>query len=117
MNVVVSLVIVGGLFLLGMLGTVPGMGWVFGVTLVYAAVVLFLGGMAYRVVSWARVPVPFRIPTTCGQQKSLLWIKNEPLENPHNTLTAIGRMALEVLLFRSLLRNTKTQLIDGRRLV
>jgi nitrate reductase gamma subunit len=32
-------------------------------------------------------------------------------------LTAVGRMALEVLFFRSLLRNTKSELIESRRLV
>lgn len=117
MNVVVSLAFVGGLFLLGMLGGVPGMGWVFGVVLPYVAILLFLGGLIYRVMSWANIPVPFRIPTTCGQQKTLPWIKHDKLENPHNTLTVIGRMALEIFLFRSLLRNTTTKLVDGRRLV
>ena len=117
MKVLVSLAIVVGLFGLGLLGAAPGMGWVFGVVLPYLAVGLFVGGLIHRVMSWARIPVPFRIPTTCGQQKSLAWIKPEGLDNPHNTLTVIGRMALEVLFFRSLLRNTKSQLVDGRRLV
>ena len=116
MNIVVSLVIVSGLFLLGLAGAVPGMGWVFGVAIPYLALALFAGGLIYRVLNWARIPVPFRIPTTCGQQKALPWIKSQSLENPHNALAAIGRMALEVLLFRSLLRNTKSQLIDGDRL-
>ncbi len=35
----------------------------------------------------------------------------------HGSLTAVGRMALEVLFFRSLLRNTKAEVIDQRRLV
>jgi nitrate reductase gamma subunit len=117
MNVLVSLAMVGGLFLLGSLGAVPGMGWLFGVILPYLALALFIGGMVYRVLSWASVPVPFRITTTSGQQKSLPWIKNEPFDNPHNTLTAIGRMALEVLLFRSLLKNTKSRLTAGGDLV
>jgi len=117
MNVLVSLATVGGLFLLGLLGVAPGMGWIFGVVVPYLAVALFFGGLIHRVMSWANVPVPFRIPTTCGQQKSLAWIKQEKLENPHNTLTVIGRMALEVLFFRSLLRNTKSELVAGRRLV
>lgn len=115
MKILVSLAAVGGLFVLGLLGAVPGLGWVFGVILPYLAVMLFLGGVVWRVVSWARVPVPFRIPTTCGQQKSLSWIKHDPLENPHNAITAVGRMVLEVLFFRSLLRNTKTRVTaDGR---
>ena len=117
MNVVVSLAFVGGLFLLGLLGAVPGLGWIFGVILPYIAIALFLGGLAYKVLSWAKVPVPFRIPTTCGQQKTLPWIKQDKLENPHNFITAAGRMALEILLFRSLLRNTKSKLMDEGRLV
>jgi nitrate reductase gamma subunit len=114
---VVSLAFVGGLFLVGLLGGLPGMGWIFGVILPYIAIALFLGGLVYKVLSWAKVPVPFRIPTTCGQQKTLPWIKHDKLENPHNFLTAAGRMAVEILLFRSLLRNTKTKLMDGGRLV
>ncbi len=117
MNVLVALVAVVGLFLLGMLGGTPGMGWVLGVVLPYAALLLFVAGLIYRVLSWANVPVPFRIPTTSGQQKALGWIRQERLENPHNTLQVIGRMALEVLFFRSLLKNTKTDLVEGRRLV
>jgi nitrate reductase gamma subunit len=117
MKVAVALVAVVGLFLLGLLGAAPGMGLVFGVVLPYTALALFVGGLIYRVLSWANVPVPFRIPTTSGQQKSLAWIKQEKLDNPHNTLTVIGRMALEILFFRSLLKNTKTDLVEGHRLV
>ncbi|MFH1416871.1 MAG: sulfate reduction electron transfer complex DsrMKJOP subunit DsrM [Planctomycetota bacterium] len=117
MKVLLPLIAVGGLFLLGMLGATQGGAWAFAVLFPYIAVALFLGGMVYRVLSWANVPVPFRIPTTSGQQKSLSWIKSEPLENPHNRLTVIGRMALEVFFFRSLLKNTKSNLIEGRRLV
>ena len=87
----------------------------FGVILPYIAVLIFIVGIIYRVWKWARSPVPFRIPTTCGQQKSLPWIKANNLENPSNTVGVIGRMALEVLLFRSLLRNTTTELKQGVR--
>jgi nitrate reductase gamma subunit len=73
--------------------------------------------MTYRVLLWARAPVPFRIPTTCGQQKSLAWIKAARLENPSTTAGVIGRMALEVGLFRSLFRNTGAELREGPRLV
>jgi nitrate reductase gamma subunit len=117
MTILVPLLAVCGLFLLGLLGGIPGMGWIFGVVLPYVALALFLGGLIYRVMSWANVPVPFRIPTTCGQQRSLSWIKQQKLDNPHNGLAAAGRVALEVLFFRSLLRNTKSDLIDDRRLV
>ena len=117
MNVLVSLAMVVGLFLLGMCGAEPRLVWAFSFVIPYLAVLLFLGGLIHRVIGWASSPVPFRVPTTCGQQKSLSWIKNQPLENPHNCLSAIGRMALEILCFRSLLRNTKASLTDGRRLV
>ena len=111
MNFVVALAAVVGIFVVGLLGPTPGVGWVLAVVFPYVAVALFAGGLVHRVVSWARVPVPFRIPTTCGQQKSLTWIENDPLENPHNGLTAVGRMILEVLFFRSLLKNTKSRLV------
>ena len=71
MKVVLALVVVAGLFLLGFLGGAAGMGWLFGAVLPYLAGALFLVGVVARVLGWARVPVPFRIPTTCGQQKSL----------------------------------------------
>ena len=63
MNVLVSLVVVCGLFLIGLLGGTPRMGWVFGVVIPYVAVALFFGGLIYRVWGWASSPVPFRIPT------------------------------------------------------
>ena len=116
MKVLLTLATVGGLFLLGMFGAAAGMEWEFGVVIPYLAAALFFGGLIRRVVGWANVPVPFRIPTTCGQQKSLPWIKQQKLENPHNTLTAVGRMAMEVLFFRSLLKNTTSELADGRKL-
>ena len=116
MNVLVSLVAVGILFLLGLLGAAGvALEVLFGVVIPYVALVVFLGGLAYRVLGWARVPVPFRIPTTCGQQQSLPWIKQARLDNPSTGLGVLGRMALEVLCFRSLLRNTTSQLrADGR---
>jgi nitrate reductase gamma subunit len=98
-------------------GQVAGLRPFFGVFVPYAAFVIFLLGVAHRVVLWARAPVPFRIPTTCGQQKSLPWIKPSRLENPSSTLGVVGRMALEVGLFRSLFRNSRIDLREGPRLV
>ena len=109
MKILVSLVAVLALLALAYVGTeVAGLQVVFGIVLPYVAVLVFLGGFVYRVLSWAKVPVPFRIPTTCGQQKSLPWIKSSNLESPHNKAGVIGRMALEVLLFRSLMRSAAT---------
>jgi nitrate reductase gamma subunit len=90
--------------------------FLFGVIIPYAAVATFIIVMVYRILKWGSSPVPFRIPTTCGQQKSLPWIKQSKLENPSGLLGVAGRMALEVLFFRSLFRNLKTQLNDGARL-
>ncbi len=117
MKVLVSLIAVCGLLLLGWFGASLGLGFAFGVVIPYIAVALFFFGMIYRVMSWANVPVPFRIPTTCGQQKTLPWIKQNKLENPTTALGVIGRMFLEIVFFRSLLRNTKSQFAEGRRLV
>src|SRR3989337_1025227 len=82
-----------------------GLHFFFGVVIPYIAIATFVIGIIYRVVKWGLSPVPFCIPTTCGQQESLPWIKQDKLENPSNTLGVIGRMALEVLFFRSLFRN------------
>ncbi len=80
----------------------------------YAAFAVFIAGFIYRVVKWAKAPVPFRITTTCGQQTSLPWIKNNPLESPSSVWGVIGRMALEVFLFRSLFRNTDVVIAQKR---
>ena len=49
--------------------------YLFGVIIPYLAFAVFIVGIVYRVLQWARIPVPFRIPTTCGQGKSFPWIK------------------------------------------
>lgn len=71
----------------------------------YAALLTLLAGVTARVIRWSRSPVPFRIPTTCGQQKSLPWIKASRLESPYSTPAVVGRVLLEATAFRSLLRN------------
>lgn len=80
----------------------------------YAAFTTFLTGFAYRIVQWAKAPVPFRITTTCGQQSSLPWIRSNPVESPSGLAGVIGRMALEVFLFRSLFRNTDVAIVGQR---
>lgn len=87
--------------------------FLFGVIVPYAAFIVFVFGVIYRVVKWGSSPVPFRIPTTSGQQKSLPWIKHSKLDNPSSTSGVIGRMLLEVFLFRSLFSNTKFELREG----
>ena len=100
-----------------LLGRVDQLRLVLGVIVPYAAMTTFLAGVSYRVVQWSLSPVPFRIPSTCGQQKSLPWIKAGWLESPYTTAGVVARMALEILLFRSLFRNTKAELRQGPRLV
>lgn len=89
----------------------------FGVVFPYLAFATFLVGLAWRVIRWARSPVPFRIPTTCGQQKSLAFLPQSRLDNPFTGWQAFGRMVLEVLFFRSLFRNTSATLTRDGRLV
>jgi len=117
MKVIFSFIAVLLLVLIAYTGvTVLNAQYVFGILIPYLAVLLFIGGMIYRILKWGSSPVPFRIPTTCGQQKSLPWIKHSKLENPSGTLGVLGRMALEVFFFRSLFKNVKTQLSDGPRI-
>ena len=117
MNVLLSLA--GVLVLAGAayFGAISNLELFFGVIFPYAALLLFLVGAILKVLSWARSPVPFKITTTCGQQHSLSWIKASKLEAPPNKLWTLGRMALEVLFFRSLFRNTKVDLrSDGPKI-
>jgi nitrate reductase gamma subunit len=114
MNILSSLVAVVALTAIAYGGAAAGMHVVFGQVFPYIAMALFLIGMVYRVVYWAKSPVPFRITTTCGQQKSLPWIKQSKIENPSSGLAVVIRMALEVLFFRSLFRNTKAELFAKR---
>ena len=118
MSALYAAVAVAVLFLIVYLG-VAGVGLVsvFGIAVPYVALVLFLLGLVYRILKWAGSAVPFRIPTTCGQQKTLPFFKSDNLENPHNLMGVLGRMALEVLFFRSLFRNTKAKLKEGGDLV
>ena len=94
-------------------GEVSALQPIFGILVPYAAFVIFLVGFIYRVVDWGRSPVPYRIPTTCGQQKTLPWIKQNKIECPSSTLGVIGRMILEVFAFRSLFRHTKAEMASG----
>jgi nitrate reductase gamma subunit len=105
------------LFLIAYLLSGAGLEMLFGVVFSYLAIVLFVGGLIYKVIVWANIPVPFRIPTTSGQEKSLPWIKQNKLDNPSNKAGVIGRMALEILAFRSLLKNTKSELTSDGRVV
>ncbi len=109
-----SVLAVNAVILIAWLGSqIPGMQYLFGVVLPYLAMMVFLGGFVYKVVQWAKSPVPFSIQTSCGQGKSLDFIKHNKLESPNTTSEVIARMALEILTFRSLFRNTKSEIYDG----
>jgi nitrate reductase gamma subunit len=121
MNFIVSIVVSG--FIVTVLVLIPLVGvWafdmrvLFGIIIPYLAFLTFFLGLIYRVIGWARSPVPFRIPTTGGQQKTLPWIKYNRFDNPSNTVGVIGRMIFEVLTFRSLFRNTRMEFRGGPRI-
>jgi nitrate reductase gamma subunit len=89
----------------------------FAIFIPYVAVLLFVVGFIYRVLKWASSPVPFHIPTVSGQQKSLSWIKADNINSPYTTGGVVKRLALEILLFRSLLKNEKVELEAPQRIL
>lgn len=94
---------------------VLGLQVLFGVILPYIAVVAFFVGFFIRMMDWARSTVPFQIPTTAGQAKSLPWIKSNAIDSPYTTGGVVARMFFEVVTFRSLFRNTRMRVNpDGR---
>ncbi len=118
MNFIISILFSG--ILVSVLVLIPWIGvgvfdlrFLFGVVVPYAAMAVFFIGMVARVIGWGRSPVPFRIPTTAGQQFSLPWIKYSKIDNPKSNAGVIVRMIFEVALFRSLFRNTR---LEYRRL-
>ena len=117
MNAMVSLLAVALLAVVAAIGAGAGLDVVFGVVLPYAAIVIFLVGVVWRVLVWARSPVPFRIPTVSGQAKSLGFLPSQRLESPPDGKWAFGRMVLEILFFRSLFRNTKAEMREGPKIV
>jgi nitrate reductase gamma subunit len=116
-NYLFSLLVVVALLLFAWVGAgVWEMKYLFGVFIPYAAFITFAMGVIYRIISWAQSPVPFRIPTTCGQEQSLPWIKQNKIDNPSTLGGVIVRMLLEVLFFRSLFRNIKMEFNAGKRI-
>ncbi len=106
-NYMYSLITVLVLCLLAYVGAdLLGLQALFGIWIPCLAVLIFVIGFVIRVMDWAKSPVPFRIPTTCGQQKTLEWIKPDCIDNPSSKFGVLIRMILEIFLFRSLFRNT-----------
>jgi len=90
-----------------------GLTYLFGVIIPYAAFAIFFFGVLQRLIKWSRIPNPFKIPTTGGQQKSLNWIRQSKFDNPSSTGQVIGRILSEVFLFRSLFRNLSPRVGTG----
>ncbi len=67
-NYIVSFLAVLVLLIVAYLGVeAVGLEVLFGILIPYLALIVFIVGFAYRIIDWARSPVPFRIPSTCGQ--------------------------------------------------
>src|SRR3989339_1391154 len=118
MRILYPFIAVLALVLIALVGAnLPGGQALIGVVLPYVAFLILLGGFVAKILGWAKSPVPFRIPTTCGQEKSLSWIPQNCIDNPSTRGGVVIRMILEIFLFRSLFRNTKTEIHDGPKLV
>jgi nitrate reductase gamma subunit len=114
-NLIASLIAVLILILLAWgIALSPALSFLLTAIIPYTVFVVFIAGFVYRIVKWGNAPVPFRITTTCGQQTSLPWIKNNPLESPSTLWGVIGRMFMEAFLFRSLFRNTDVAIVGQR---
>ena len=118
MKTIIPLLTVILLSLVAYFGTSAlGLQMLFGIILPYLALALVVGGFVYRILDWMQSPVPFRITTTAGQARSLDWIKQDRLESPSGFWGTVGRVLLEVFLFRSLFRNTKAEISPGPNMV
>jgi len=109
-----SFIAVLALFLIAWAGVSIGLQWIFGVAIPYLAVLVFVVGFVRKVLGWSQSAVPFAIPTTGGQAKSFPWIKDARFDNPSSTFGVFMRMVFEVLTFRSLFRNTRMKLKEGK---
>ena len=105
-----SLLVVALVAIIAWFGSQAGLGSLFGVVLPYVAIAIFLVGVVWRMIWWAKSPVPFAIPTTGGQEKSLDFIKQAKWDCPDTTWGVVKRMILEVFLFRSLFRNVNAEI-------
>ncbi|MDO9631278.1 MAG: sulfate reduction electron transfer complex DsrMKJOP subunit DsrM [Humidesulfovibrio sp.] len=111
MKAIYSLILVLALVVLATLGAgAAKMHSIFAYCIPGTAFVIFVVGFVAKVIGWAKSPVPFRIPTTGGQQQSLDWIPQNKWDNPSTGPQTAMRMFLEIVTFRSLFRNTKVVL-------
>jgi len=118
MNALYSLIAVAALALVGLASGRTEAGRIAVAEVIpYTAFALFLAGFCRRVLVWAWTPVPFHIPVTCGQQRSLGWIRQAKIDNPSTRWGVTARMAAEILLFRSLFRNNSARMAGERLIV
>ena len=111
MKAIYSLILVLALVVIATLGAgAAKMQTIFAYCVPGTAFVIFVVGFVCKIISWAKRPVPFRIPTTGGQQQSLDWITQNKWDNPSTGPQTAMRMFLEIVTFRSLFRNTKVVL-------
>ena len=111
MHMLIAFCVVAAVAAIGYIGgALPGLQFFFGIVLPLLAIFIFVFGFVRKVWSWAQIPVPFCIPTTVGQQKSLPWITQDKIGNPSDYGCVWRRMAAEIFLFRSLFRNVKAEL-------
>ena len=114
MAILVSLGAVLAIVVIALIGAQVGpLQYLLGILVPYAAFAIFIGGFIWRVVYWGKSPVPFRIPTTAGQEYSFPWIKRNRFDNPVKLWEVLVRMFLEVFAFRSLFRHTRAELRGG----
>jgi len=108
MKAIYSLILVLALVVIATLGAgAAKMQTIFAYCVPGTAILIFLVGFVAKVIGWAKRPVPFRIPTTGGQQQTLDWIPQNKWDNPSTGPQTAMRMFLEIVTFRSLFRNTK----------
>jgi len=111
MKAIYSLILVLALVVIATLGAgAAKMQTIFAYCVPGTAFVIFVVGFVAKIIGWAKSPVPFRIPTTGGQQQSLDWITQNKWDNPSTGPQTAMRMFLEIVTFRSLFRNTKVVL-------
>ena len=110
MQMAVAFAIVAAIAAVGYIGgAMPGLNFIFGVILPLIAKHKKNLGYVRKVWCQNKTTVPFCIPTTTGQQKSLPWIPQDKLGNPSDYGSVWRRMAAEIFLFRSLFRNVKAE--------
>jgi len=98
MGLISAFLIVMGLIIFAYIGSsISGLQPLFAVVFPYVALIIFIVGFVVRIIKWGKSPVPYRIPTTAGQQFSLPWIKQNKIDNPSTGWGVLLRMFLKFL--------------------